>query len=52
MSVMVVNSDDLGTPFQCPLCRRLFYFDHDYVKHKCIAKSRRMRWAKAVRKHI
>src|SRR3989344_5099341 len=24
MSVMVVNSDDLGTPFQCPLCRKAF----------------------------
>ena len=37
MGITLVNSADLGTPFQCPLCRRIFYFDNDYIKHKCIA---------------
>ena len=37
MSVTIVNSTDLETQYQCPLCRRLFYFDNDYIKHKCVA---------------
>lgn len=48
MSVMVVNSADLGNPYECPLCWRLFYFENDYVKHKCSAakdnRGRRPKW--------
>ena len=35
-------------PFQCPVCTRLFYFDNDYIKHKCIAKKIRFdaKWRK------
>jgi len=39
MTALVINSNDLGTPYQCPLCWRLFYFEGDYVKHKCIASK-------------
>lgn len=41
MTVTIVNSTQLGATFQCPLCRRLFYFDTDYIKHKCIALKKR-----------
>lgn len=43
MSVMVVESTDLGTPYQCPMCRRLFYFDNDYTRHKCSARERKIK---------
>ncbi len=36
MSLMVIeNSSTLGTPFECPICAGIFYFDNDYIKHKC-----------------
>jgi len=31
-------------PFQCPVCTRLFYFDNDYIRHKCIGS--RPKWIK------
>ena len=31
-------------PFQCPLCMRFFYFDQDYIKHKCVAKRNKIKW--------
>lgn len=50
MSLTIVNSSDLGTPYECPLCRRMFYFEGDYVNHKCIAvkdnRGRRPNWMK------
>ncbi len=42
MSVTIVNSNDLGNPYECPLCRRLFYYEGDYVKHKCIARRKKL----------
>ena len=42
MSVTIVNSNDLGNPYECPLCRRLFYFEGDYVKHKCSARRKKL----------
>ena len=50
MSVTVLESNQLGNPYECPLCWRLFYFENDYVKHKCAAKKRKIklhgRWGK------
>lgn len=43
MTVTVVNSMEIESTYQCPLCRRLFYFDNDYIKHKCIALKGRRR---------
>ncbi|MBS3167969.1 hypothetical protein J4216_02510 [Candidatus Woesearchaeota archaeon] len=45
MSVTIVESTNLGTPFQCPLCRRFFYFEQDYIKHKCAALKNRREFA-------
>ncbi len=38
MTVTIVDSHDLTNPFQCPICMGLFYFENDYVKHKCRKK--------------
>ncbi len=38
MTITIVNSTDLSTPFQCPVCMGLFYFEQDYTKHKCKRK--------------
>lgn len=42
MSLTLVESAELGTPYQCPLCMRLFYFDNDYIRHKCVARHRKI----------
>ena len=42
MSITVIDSTNLGTPYQCPLCMRLFYFDNDYTKHRCVARGRKI----------
>ena len=38
MAITIVDSHDLTNPFQCPICMGLFYFENDYVKHKCRRK--------------
>ena len=42
MSITVVESTELAAPYECPLCRRLFYFENDYVKHKCVARKNKI----------
>ncbi len=38
----MIDAATLQNPYECPLCRRFFYFEGDYVKHKCsAAKARR-----------
>ena len=44
MTTVVESQIMLERPHQCPLCRRLFYFDNDYVNHKCVAKGEKLRW--------
>ena len=46
MSITIMDSIDLGIPYECPMCRRLFYFENDYVKHKCVAKYRKINLGK------
>ena len=48
MSITITESTELGTPYECPMCRRLFYFENDYVKHKCIAKSRKLNLSRKI----
>ncbi len=44
MTITVVESGELSVTYQCPLCRRLFYFDNDYIRHKCIAKRKKLKF--------
>jgi len=39
MGITIVESGSLTTPFECPICMGIFYFDNDYVKHKCRKKK-------------
>jgi len=44
MAITIVESADLNVTYQCPLCKRFFYFDNDYIKHKCAAKRKKLRF--------
>ena len=52
MTVTILEANQLGNPYECPLCWRLFYFENDYVKHKCAARKlkidlgRKRKWVK------
>jgi len=39
-ATIIEDSSSLGIPFECPVCLGIFYFDNDYIKHKCRRKKR------------